>query len=1103
MTPEFRKAIFTWNYDVSKHGAEEWCIPLQLQRLFGLLQLSKQKSVDTVALTHSFGWEGSEVFQQQDVQELTRVLFDALEETFKGTEVENIIDELYAGELIDYLRCIDVDYQSERVDKFLDFSLAIVPFGSDRPMHSLTECIEMYLRPEILDGDNKYYAEQFDIKTDAIKGLKFGKLPQIMSVQLKRFVYDFSGPTIVQKKLNDVVKFPMILDMNRYVGKRANTTDSCTSGVESEEQEETNEFERFLMTQIEQLKAVRESSPKQQEIDTSIVAEAMANMNIGKGQEHGTTTTAPVAEEREHKSSLPALISELPDYEDPFGAVGLEGEYFSEHIGTTTEATASEAPCGAEKEADAGVVYESLTRAEVLELIARRGEWVYELFAVLIHSGVINGGHYYAYIKDLSTQRWFNFNDSTVTAIDEKTVQEAWGRQLSYTSSYSSAMPSYYGSNLYNRASTNNLSTANAYMLMYRKVAPLQGRPSSADSSDATSSGIAESSVVTDAMVPQYIRELVETEARQEEERRRALEELRNRLSIKVYFNGTEHVIKCTRSNTFDEFLTLAWQQLDVKTHLGEILTRHLQKQADGEAKTCCADVPSDQISASLQSLDSPCFDLFRLRNYNSFTHLKTEAYDHDTSGALSLDALNFRDHRTFLLETRSGEQSWEVYYVDGISMLILEYDPDTHAFKEPRNLRVQRTATLSDVRQAVAKWVVYPLERIRLMKLVNCGYNDAQKDILTDDSARLREDLNIYEGYKLYVEDAALGEESRAYEAFLDARNCLEVRVNKPPEGEFSQALKVDLRWDMPRLRSEIARSLGLEGEELRVFKQSLRGQELRDGTCSLAASGIYNNICLAVSIGKVTPVGFYNIILLEYVAPDVRAGVVYLPDLEPEVEEVVGDVAAPALLSDISAEGLTEDDHAQVTVKTGVDDKEFPGQSLYPDDEFYADYNAELDAALERGSDVGSNQGVADADELQQMDDDLDAFTDCNDSVGGSEGAGAAAMVVVDAVSVADADNAVGTAIALSSADASFDKCAAEVAMNFSNSSQETMKSAVTAVPLLDVLLDSSSEPSSAPVHSPTDFPAQESIVPSDFGEKLVRFIIKIIFEIYYKTL
>ena len=38
--------------------------------------------------------------------------------------------------------------------------------------------------------------------------------------------------------------------------------------------------------------------------------------------------------------------------------------------------------------------------------------------AVLIHSGAIYGGHYYAYIKDMDTGKWMNFNDSSVTEID-------------------------------------------------------------------------------------------------------------------------------------------------------------------------------------------------------------------------------------------------------------------------------------------------------------------------------------------------------------------------------------------------------------------------------------------------------------------------------------------------------------------------------------------------------------------------------------------------------------------------------------------------------------------------------------------------------------
>ena len=153
MTPEFRQALYTWNYDKEKDGAEEHCIPLQLQKLFGMLQLSKSKDIDTKALTKSFGWESGEVFQQQDIQELCRVLFDALEGAFKGTDLETVIDDIYAGQLVDYVKCLDIDVSSERVDKVQDFSLAIRPFGSSVPIKSLNEAIELFLRPEILDGN--------------------------------------------------------------------------------------------------------------------------------------------------------------------------------------------------------------------------------------------------------------------------------------------------------------------------------------------------------------------------------------------------------------------------------------------------------------------------------------------------------------------------------------------------------------------------------------------------------------------------------------------------------------------------------------------------------------------------------------------------------------------------------------------------------------------------------------------------------------------------------------------------------------------------------------------------------------------------------------
>ena len=41
----------------------------------------------------------------------------------------------------------------------------------------------------------------------------------------------------------------------------------------------------------------------------------------------------------------------------------------------------------------------------------------YELFSVMVHSGGTFGGHYFAYIKSFEDGEWYNFNDSSVSEI--------------------------------------------------------------------------------------------------------------------------------------------------------------------------------------------------------------------------------------------------------------------------------------------------------------------------------------------------------------------------------------------------------------------------------------------------------------------------------------------------------------------------------------------------------------------------------------------------------------------------------------------------------------------------------------------------------------
>ena len=47
-------------------------------------------------------------WQQHDVQELCRAMFDALEQTWQNTTQSNVINELYEGKMKDCVQCLQV-----------------------------------------------------------------------------------------------------------------------------------------------------------------------------------------------------------------------------------------------------------------------------------------------------------------------------------------------------------------------------------------------------------------------------------------------------------------------------------------------------------------------------------------------------------------------------------------------------------------------------------------------------------------------------------------------------------------------------------------------------------------------------------------------------------------------------------------------------------------------------------------------------------------------------------------------------------------------------------------------------------------------------------
>ncbi|CAL1686058.1 unnamed protein product [Lasius platythorax] len=229
MTPEFRNALYNWEYVDGSEKDEALSIPYQLQKLFLNLQTSTKSAVETTSLTKSFGWDSTEAWQQHDIQELCRVMFDALEQKFKNTEQADLINRLYEGKMIDYVKCLECGTEKSREDTFLDIPLPVRPFGSNIAYNSVEEAIRAFVQYETLEGTNQYHCEKCNKKCDAHKGLKFTKFPYLLTLHLKRFDFDYK--TFHRIKLNDKVTFPDILNLNSFI---SSTTSQESPGGEED-----------------------------------------------------------------------------------------------------------------------------------------------------------------------------------------------------------------------------------------------------------------------------------------------------------------------------------------------------------------------------------------------------------------------------------------------------------------------------------------------------------------------------------------------------------------------------------------------------------------------------------------------------------------------------------------------------------------------------------------------------------------------------------------------------------------------------------------------------------------------------------------------------
>ncbi|KAJ6146967.1 hypothetical protein N7497_008949 [Penicillium chrysogenum] len=213
-TNAFRKAVYQIPTDQeATRENSAWA----LQRLFYNLQ-TNDVAVSTTELTASFGWQSSQIFEQQDVQELSRKLMERLEHKMKGTVAEKVLPDLFVGKTKTYISCINVDYESSRVEDFWDIQLNV------RGNKSIDDSFRDYIQVETLEGENKYEAGQPYGLQDAKKGVIFESFPPVLHLHLKRFEYDLNLDMMA--KVNDYHSFPMEFDAAPYLSESADKSES-------------------------------------------------------------------------------------------------------------------------------------------------------------------------------------------------------------------------------------------------------------------------------------------------------------------------------------------------------------------------------------------------------------------------------------------------------------------------------------------------------------------------------------------------------------------------------------------------------------------------------------------------------------------------------------------------------------------------------------------------------------------------------------------------------------------------------------------------------------------------------------------------------------
>ena len=185
----------------------------QLQDLFWNLEESDKKYFEPQGFCKAFkDYDGQSmnVSQQQDVDEFFNILCDKIEELLKHTPSSKLLRDCFGGILVHEIESCEPNYpyKGAREEQFYRISLDI------KNKMTLSEALDLYVKEDLLDGDNKYLCEEYNCKVAAKKRCLISNLSNTVIIHLKRFEFNYS--TMQRTKMNEYCEFPIKLNLKPW-----------------------------------------------------------------------------------------------------------------------------------------------------------------------------------------------------------------------------------------------------------------------------------------------------------------------------------------------------------------------------------------------------------------------------------------------------------------------------------------------------------------------------------------------------------------------------------------------------------------------------------------------------------------------------------------------------------------------------------------------------------------------------------------------------------------------------------------------------------------------------------------------------------------------